>query len=156
AREPERALLATLLTRVGNPLNWSSTDKVLFAALGLLPFVAWYAVAYYVALRRPEIAPYLDQAVLPLAFRIQLAFVGGWLSILVGALVLRRRAPPSRLLVDLHCQLYSITVLLGSYAFGHYTSLFTGVAVVGGYAAAFVLFERWATLPALASFLILL
>src|SRR5262249_34347952 len=103
-----------------------------------------------------EIAPYLDQAVLPLAFRIQLAFVGGWLSIIVAALVLRRRAPASRLLVHLHCQLYSITVLLGSYAFGHYTSLFTGVAVVGGYAAAFVLFERWATLPALASFLILL
>lgn len=83
AREPKRALLGMLLTRVGNPLNWSPTDKCLFAALLLLPFVAWYAVVYYFALRRPEIAPYLDQAVLPFAFRLQLAFVGGWLAIIV-------------------------------------------------------------------------
>ena len=73
ARAPQRSRLGMLLARMGNPLNWSMADKCLLGALLLLPFVAWYAVVCYVALRRPDLAPYLDQAVLHRAFRFQLA-----------------------------------------------------------------------------------
>ena len=92
---PKRSLLGMLLARVGNPLNWSLVDKCLLVALLLLPFVAWYAVVGYVVLRRPQLAPYVDQAVLHRAFRVQLGLLGGWLAIIVGALSLRHRDPAS-------------------------------------------------------------
>src|SRR5581483_11653320 len=153
ARGPERWLRG-LLARAGNPLNWSPADKSLVAALLLVPFVAWYAVVYWLVLRHPDLAPYLDQEVLHRAFRWQVVFVGAWLAIVFSALFLRRWAPTSRLIVHAEIQLYSVTALLGSYVLGHYTSLYTGVAVVGGYTVAFVLFDRRATLPGLASFLV--
>src|SRR5262249_31071622 len=152
---PKRSLLGMLLARVGNPLNWSLVDRCLLGALVVLPFVAWYAVVEYVVLRHPQLAPYVDQAVLHRAFRVSLGLLGGWLAIIVGALFLRHRDPASRPLVHLTAQFYAVTGLAGSSFSGFYTSLFTGVAVVGGYAAGFILFERWSTLPALASFLLL-
>jgi class 3 adenylate cyclase len=141
---------------VGNPLNWSLADRCLLAAFLLLPFVAWYAVAYYLVLRRPEIAPYVDQTFLRPVFRGQLVAVGVWLTIIAVILSLRRRAWASRFLVHLTVQSYVLTALAGSYIFGHCTILFMGVSVVGGFAAGFILFDRWATLPGVVSFFLAL
>jgi adenylate cyclase len=154
ARDPKPSLLGRLLARAGSPLNWSLADRCLIGALLLLPFVAWYAALYYLVLRRPELATYVDLTVLPLAFRAQLAFLGAWVAIAVAALVLRRHASACRVVAHLQVQLYALTALWGSYLFGYYTSLFTGVAVVGGYTVAFILFERWVTLPSVVSFLL--
>jgi len=145
------------LARTGDLLNWTPADKCLFAAVVEFPIIAWYATIWAFLLRHPESGAYFDRGLLERIYTVYFAFfLGGWFAIAVAALVLRRRSPTNRPLVHVTVQFFSLMAWAGAYLQGHYTTPFTGAVAVGGAAIAFILFEPWATLPALASFQLLL
>jgi hypothetical protein len=98
ALEPPSAGLTAWRRRLGNPLNWCNADKALLVALVVLPFAVWHVGLEYYYLHNPDAAPYIDVEFVRRTIGLQaLVWVGGWATIAVAALVLRRRYGESRL-----------------------------------------------------------
>src|SRR5262249_4906780 len=85
--------------------------------------------------------------------RVQLwAFVGGWLLIVVIAVLLHHLSPDTVVLPYAISLLYGLGFGVASYSLGHFTSLFTGVTMIGGGTIGFVLFERRVVLLGIISY----
>lgn len=148
---------ARLLARVGNPLNWSAADRSLLVAGVSLVFSAGYMLVAYEMLLRPDIAPYINRPYLTRTFTFKIAlYIGGWSTITLAALVLRRRSPNSRLLVHAAGQLFAITSGLAAYYFGSNTSIFTPIMLLGCAVGGYTLFDKFPATLAMASLLIIL
>jgi class 3 adenylate cyclase len=138
---------------IGTPLEWRTADRCLLVALTCLTFTSTYALVglYYFA--NTHVVDYVDLRAARLFFRFDLGLIAGWLCVALAALLLRRRAPESRALVHVTCQSYAVGFAVCSYFFGHFTSLYTGVVAVAGWAFGLTLFERRPVLLAASTFL---
>jgi class 3 adenylate cyclase len=131
-----------LIDRIGDPLAWSAADKCLFVAVTFLTFTLWYWASWYYMLRHPEVAPYLDHAFLPFALRVQTATILAWTLVIAAALAVRRRRPEYRALVVVTLAFCGYEIVYGSYFFGLYTSLFSGLAIVASWAVGLIIFDK--------------
>jgi adenylate cyclase len=138
---------------IRNVLEWSVVDRTNLAAAIVLVFTSSYALAVYYYLRHPDLVPYADHALVEVIFRVQLwVYVGAWAAVLVAGLALRRVVPHSAALSLVVCLLYGGGFGVASYWLGHYTSLFTGVTLIGGGTIGFILFDRRFVLLGLATY----
>jgi len=147
AISPPASFRSRFLARLGNPLHWNVTDRVLIVS-GIIWFLAiWYMfVEYGLLVPQRQTAPYINRAFLTRIFAFQTAlYIGGWLAITLTALFLRRRAPNSRLLVHVLCQLFAISFGFAAYCFGSSTSIFTPIVVIVGATVGYALFEKFPT-----------
>lgn len=138
---PRISWMRRLAARAGNPLEWCNTDKVVLASVLTLPFIVVWGLRYRYLMARPEEAPYMDPAVVPLMLLFLEVAAGGFLFMIGLGLLLRRRYPESRPLVYLANQFWYAFYGLGAYAVGPYTSPF-GALVLVGPMVGFLLFDR--------------
>jgi adenylate cyclase len=136
-----------VVARLGNPLHWDLTDRVLVASGTILFLAVWYLfVEYGLLVPQPQTAPYINRAFLIRIFPFQMAlYIGGWLAITLAALLLRRRSPNSRLLVHALGQLFAISFGFAAYCFGSSTSIFTPIIVLVGAVVGYTLFPKLPT-----------
>ena len=138
-----------------SPTAWSPVDKILLAAAIVLPQLCASSVigAYVVA--HPETAPFFDW---PFGRDVALwlgnhVVIPAWITVIAVGLVLRRRAPESRLFVNAAMQLYFAWNGCLAYFFGAHTTLFVGLSLLGGATYGFLMFGRRATYAGVATFL---
>ena len=145
--ETPPSFLSNLRARVGNPLQWNVTDRVLAASVIITILAAWFMfVEYGELVPNPQTAPYIDRAFLTRTAPFQMAlYIGGWVAITLAALLLRRRAPNSQLLVHALCQLFAISFGFAAYFFGSSTSIFTPIIVLVGAVVGYTLFDKFPT-----------
>lgn len=142
-----QSLAAKLLLRAGNPLDWSPTERLLLCCYAVLPFTFWWGVLEYWALTHPDFAPYLDRSFLPIAFRVQVVLVVGWLALAVAALGFRARPRQPSALPLIAILFYFLGFGAVSYYVGHYTNPYGAVV---GLAGAIVVALFFGLRPALA------
>ena len=149
------SLFQYMKERIGNPIDWTNADRCLVASTLTLFIVTPYFGWLFYVLKHPAKAPYLDyhflEIILPIAF---ILFVGGWLAIVVASLWSRRRAPDTRLLVNVLAQFYVGTMFYAVYLWGMYTSPQI-IVILGGFFVGFLLFDKGPMLGALASLAVL-
>ena len=94
--DTRRGLLARVLARVGNPLEWSLVDKALLLCVATLGFAIDYAIVCERLLADPRSAPYADRAVLG-AVGIGMWIVAAcWVLLTAIGVLLRNHSPDSR------------------------------------------------------------
>jgi class 3 adenylate cyclase len=136
-------VLAPVLARLGNPLSWSVADRCLLVAVAVLPFAAWHTAILYHGLAHPETAPYLDHAFIArIAPFVAFAWLGGWIALVLVALLVRRRFPDLLLLETATIQLYCVGGALLTYTAGAYTTNYMGAVGLAGFVVGLILFER--------------
>jgi class 3 adenylate cyclase len=133
---------AARIERMGDPLAWNSPDKCLFVACIFLTFTLWYMAMFLYILYHPDVAPYVAPSFLPLAFRMQLATIVAWTVVVVACIALRRRRTGSTGLVVVTLALCVYELVYGSYFFGLYTSVFSGLTIIASWAVGLVLFPK--------------
>src|SRR5262245_50007332 len=133
---------ASRLERMGDPLAWNAPDKCLFVAGIFLTFTLWYMGVFLYILHHPDVAPYVAHAFLRVAFRIQLATIVAWTLVLLACIALRRRGTQSTWLVAVTMGLCVYELVYGSYFFGLYTSVFSGLTIIASWAVGLVLFTK--------------
>jgi len=145
----------SLITRlVGNPLNWSSTDRCILAGVVILPFALWHDACLWFFLQNPGAAPFVDREFLAwLLPRQRLLWNGGWAAIIALGLLLRRWTPDSRLFVAGTVQFFAIGTALLSYTIGHYTAGYVHAVSLAGGAVGLILFEGRQMYAAIGTFL---
>ncbi len=143
AQEGSSAITGLLREPLGNIVLWSAADKCLLGAGITLFFVSVFLVVEHALLAaHPDIAPYINAAYLAQVFWAQMVVhIGGWVTIVVAALVLRHRSPNNRMLVHATVQLFAVSLAWEAYNFGTHTTGITGVVIVTGVTFGLALFE---------------
>lgn len=110
----------------------------------LTVFCVWFtSIEYGELVPHPEAAPFIDRAFLIRTEPFQMAlFIGAWVGLTLTALLMRRRAPNSQLLVHALCQLFAICFGFTAYCFGSSTSILTPIVVLVGAAVGYTLFDK--------------
>lgn len=141
---------------VGSPINWSNADKCLLAAVIVWPFCLLMIGSEYYYVKNPAIAPWFDTEYgrLMLPFHT-IAFIGGWLAIILASLWARRGAPDTEGLPRFLVHYYAIGFGIVCYQLGPYTNPYIGVVLLGGLSACCLLFDRRSTRSAILWFLII-
>lgn len=138
-----------------DPRAWTGVDRcALWLGFVLLLQVFYLGRVSYL-LSHPEVEPYFDRLALASFYRGQLAAALLGATLLVTALLLRRRAPDNRWLPHAANQLWWIWASIGAYAVGPVTTPVLGLVVLGGFVA-LLLFPRHVVLPAFVSGLLVL
>ena len=129
-------------SRLADPLSWTLPERCLLIAGIYGTFSLWYYALISCALRWPEVAPYLDQAFLPTALRVQTLTIVAWSTTALLALVARWRSkePRSLLVLTVVLALYELTY--GAHFFGLHTNMFGGLTIVASAAVGWVLLDR--------------
>lgn len=135
------ASVARLVDRIGDPLAWSAADKALFVATIYLTFTLWYGVLWYYVRAHPAAAPYINQSFLPLALGVQAMTIVAWSLLIAAAFVARRRWPDAPGLIATTIVLCVFELVYGSYFFGIFTSVFSGLTIIASLAVGLVLFN---------------
>ena len=130
------------VSRLADPLSWTLPERCLLITGIYGTFSLWYYALMSYASRYPEVAPYLDQAFLPTALRVQTFTIIAWSTTIWIALVARWRGKEPRSLLALTVVLALYELTYGAYFFGLHTSLFGGLTIVASGAVGWVLFER--------------
>jgi class 3 adenylate cyclase len=152
----DRSVTSSTSTRPARSLkilDLSAADNCLLVAFIVTACVGAYTLAEYYLRAHPGIAPYLDQRFLVYSLRVHLVELVWWPAIGLWALLYRRRFPSSRFLVHVTIQSFIVTIAIFSYLLGHLTSFFGGIALVGGVAVGFVMFDDRAVFAAIVSYL---
>ncbi len=151
-----KPLFQRLINRVGNPLEWSYIEKILFL-LGWylsvnLPLSLWA----YSIIRNPNLFPGLNRSVLIEVFPIHLVFVLLWVILAALAVRIRRRNLDSRWLaygafisIALH-DAWSVCLI------GHSTNPWLLMFLFAQVFIAYLLFEFYLALCAFASWILVL
>jgi class 3 adenylate cyclase len=150
--------LAGYSRRLGNVTQWPAADKVVLAALLVLPLMIVYAAVGLYLSQHPEIAPYWDRDFVvrvPLWIHTRVA-IPSWLALLAIALALRRKDPHNLVIVHVAAQLYFVWFGLCAYFFGSHTTLYTSLTVIGGAAYSSVLFGTRVALGGVVSFILVI
>ncbi|MCB0222011.1 MAG: hypothetical protein KDH09_20100, partial [Chrysiogenetes bacterium] len=151
-----RGLLARVLSRVGNPLEWSLVDKGLLVCAATLGFVIDYALISARIVGEPEAAPYADREVLTLLSVWMWAVAAGWAALLLVGIRIRKRRPDHRLYASACLQYLALTDGALCYLLGPWTSPFAFALVLAAGVVGFLLFERAQMLAALGTFVLIL
>jgi class 3 adenylate cyclase len=143
----QNASASRLLTRIGNPLNWSPASRVLLVACVVTPLTVWYLAVFHYLMAHPEVATYINREILAVTVQIQTISVLAWTALTLLAFAFRRRVPDSRWLVHAMVILYFWTVVYFTFLIGPFTSMFLPVGLLAGVAVGFILFETRIVLP---------
>ena len=133
---------AARIERMGDPLAWKSPDKCLFVASIFLTFTLWYMGVFLYVLQHPDVAPYFAQSFVPLAFRVQTATIVAWVVVILACLAVRHRRTEAPWLVAATIALCVYELVYGSYFFGLYTSVFSGLTIIASWAVGLVIFPK--------------
>lgn len=149
---PDSGLLKRLLDRIGRPLSWSPVDKCLFIVAIAVPvfFTSYLLNAYIVA--NPTMAPYYNFDFLDFFLKWHWFVIGGWGTVGIAGLAIRRSHPESKPYVYLASQFGAITVAVFMYFAGYFTTPYLTV-VLGAGTMVLVYFDLRTALWALASLL---
>jgi len=152
----ETSLLGRLFARIGNPVTWCMADRCLLATVIIVVFsTSFLALEYFVLLPNAEIAPYFNRPHFERRLPWELTvFIGGWVSLMLAALVCRRYAPDTRVLVHCVSQLFGFGFGYVAYLFGTATSPLTPLFFVAGGVFGYVLFGKLPVALGGASFLL--
>jgi len=140
--------------RIGSPITWSNADRCLLAGLIVWPFCVLMIGNEYYYVQNPGIASWFnaDYGRRMLPFHT-VAFIGGWLGIILASLWARRRSPGTRMLPRFLIRFYAIGFGIVCYQLGPYTNPYLGVVLLGGLSAGCLLFDREDTRWAILAFL---
>lgn len=134
--------LRELAGRFADPLSWTLPEKCLLIAGIYGTFSLWYYVVMSYAVRHPEAAPYLDQAFLPTALRVQTLTIAAWSITGLLALLARWKRTEPRALLALTVVLALYELTYGAHFFGLHTNMFGGLTIVASAAVGWVLLDR--------------
>jgi class 3 adenylate cyclase len=153
---PSHSAVGRFLLRAGNPLDWSTVDKVILSGVAVWPFTIWYWIWLDRLLAIPSWAPFFNRPFLKTALAIQGVFVVAWFGVIVTAYLLRRRSPENRLVALAAIELYCVGFAFASYYVGHYTAPFGAIVGFAGAVVIVLLFEPWVAATGILSFFVVL
>jgi adenylate cyclase len=138
-----------------NPTQWCVADKVILAAMLILPSLCAYAVIGHYLLAHPEVAPYFDREFARhTALKIQTwVIIPAWVAVTAIGFLLRRHSPDNRLLMHAALQLYFVWFGACAYFLGSHTTMFTPLTLLSGAIYSFIMFGTGPTMLGIAAYL---
>lgn len=124
----------------GNPLKWSRVDKSIAISLTSVPVGAAYWLEIRELIANPEIAPYANQAFLRSFEPWLIAFLAGWLALLLVSVAVRKRAPESAVIMYATIFTYLLANATATYLFGPVTNPY-GIVLLGACLITIILFD---------------
>ncbi len=135
-----RALLARVVARLGNPLEWTDVDKSIFLFGSPIPFVLIYIVRIEQLLARPDVEPYIHRPSLATIERLLFFMVAVFIGLTAFWVVLRRRDGAHDLFVRVAINTWFVFMAIASYAVGPFSSTVLLGFLAGGMTA-FLLYD---------------
>lgn len=140
--QPESAgVVSRVLARVGNPLEYSSVDKCILAAVVTLHFVLSSAALIELMLVFHEETPFFDVTFARFFANSLYWMVAGWALIIVAGIWLRKRDPENQAIVWATIAFYGLTFSWAAYCTGPFTAPYTALVIFGAAMVSFLLFD---------------